>query len=132
MARRRPGLGGRDSRPKTFLDGGSQEKTDNRSVSQRNEMRMAKKIGADLVPGSGSTPFWKGDYTDDDFMYQEKTCRGARIVIEEADIIKAYREAAMQGKRVAFTLTIRGLPDHVPCDYVMVPADTWAEGRETS
>lgn len=123
MPKPKPGLGGKRVRP--YLAGGSTEKTDNRSVSDRNEKRLAKRLGATRTPNSGATAFWKGDYVTDNLMFQEKTCQGSRLVVSETDIVQAYREATMQGRLMAFTFTIRGLPSHVPKDYVMVPLDTW-------
>lgn len=124
-------LGGKKPRPNVFV---KKEKQDNKSRSVRHESRIAKSIGARVQPNSGALPFisQKGDLTDDHFVWQAKLTKNGRLSLTSDVIAEVYEQACMTGKRAGLALTLEGLPDHLPKDWIAVPLDVWQEIMEDS
>ena len=104
--------------------------TQQRKWSQQQEKRFAKAVGGKLTPNSGSRPMpsQKGDFQDDDLLWEHKGSRvESRLVLDATIIGKVYREAHMAGKRPAIGLTLGGLPSPPPQDWVAVPLAVWED-----
>lgn len=105
------------------------DKQDNKSRSVRHEKRMAGALGARTQPNSGALPgiTQKGDLVDDDFVYQLKLTKGKRFSLPPEEIHSVTRQAKLQGKLPALQITMEGLPDPLPRDWVAVPLHVWKE-----
>lgn len=96
-----------------------------RTKSIRSEKRLSLEIGFELTPGSGSTPrpSRKGDGSTDQFMIECKETIGTRISIGPNVIGKLCSEAAAVGKDPVLILSIYGMPEPLPKEWVVFPAN---------
>lgn len=91
------------------------------------ERRLAQEIGFDLTPGSGNQ-FWpggKGDGRHPVFMFEAKETKHASVTMGPDVIGKLCREASAVGKDPALILTMYGLPEPLPKDWVCVPSEVF-------
>lgn len=100
------------------------EATDRKTLSTKQEERLAVELDTNLTPGSGNQPFpsQKGDAQEDEFVMEMKRVKGASITVDAHIIGKVYREAMMLGKHPVLLLTCDGMPDPIPKDWAIVPA----------
>lgn len=103
------------------------EPTDRKSLSMKQETRLSQEIGFDLTPGSGNQPWpgMKGDGSHPQFQFELKRTKTGCIVVGEGDIAKICLEAARLGKDPAVVMTIEGMADHLPSDWVAIPAEAF-------
>lgn len=114
-------------------DGKKDEPSDNRSRSKKLEKSSAVRLGANLVAGSGSTPYAKGDFVDSNskspfgkgFCYQQKSSgnrrQGKPAVSINADLLlKTRKEAAFMDRSPVLEVIIEGEEP-----WYMVPLGTW-------
>lgn len=97
----------------------------NRDKATKVEARLSPLLAARTTPNSGATPMasQKGDLQGDDFVWESKSTVGGRIVLTAGTIEKVCREAAAVGKNPGLVMSLEGLPDHLPRDWAVVPAD---------
>ena len=95
-----------------------------RTVSSRNEQRLAGELGVGGVPGSGCMewPSLKGDLTHPDILFEAKETKHTSIRVGASVVAKICKEATAVGKIPALILSAYGLPDPLPKDWVCVPA----------
>jgi len=95
-----------------------------KGTSLKNEKRLSKRLGFDLTPGSGNTQWvtGKGDGGTDRYMVECKETNGKRLVIDEKVIVKLCKEASLARKDPLLVLSVYGLPEHLPKDWVLMPA----------
>lgn len=96
-------------------------------TSLNNEKRLSKEIGFKCTPGSGNQKWVssKGDGNSEEFKYECKETKKRNLTIKGDDIEKIVKEAAMDDKYPAMVLSIYGLKDNIPKDWVVVPAEVW-------
>lgn len=106
-----------------FLGGESGELSV-KEASMLNEERLSKSIGFRLTPGSGCVQELrkKGDGRTDDFVIECKETKAASIRITGEMLGKVYKEAKVSGKEPVMVISIYGMEDPIPKDWVMVPA----------
>jgi hypothetical protein len=106
-----------------FLSEDAEEPTV-REISSFNEKRLSERLGFDLTPGSGCVPCLrkKGDGRTEDFVIECKETKSSSIRITSEMLGKVYAEAKYSGKEPVMVISIYGVPDPVPRDWVMVPA----------
>lgn len=114
---------GGSKRPRSSL-WGKQKKSDNKSRSNRHEKRLENPLKAKAQPNSGAGRFIfsKGDLTNENFVYQAKLCAGGKISLDVRVIAEVCRQASMTGKNPAIVITLEGMPENLPADWVAVPA----------
>ncbi len=97
--------------------------------SLNNEKRISKKLGFTLTPGSGNQawPSRKGDGVTDEFVFELKETIKDRFTITPDILAKLYREAGTVGKHPALVLSMYGLEDPLPKEWVAVPMDVFEE-----
>lgn len=97
--------------------------------SLNNEKRISKKLGFKLTPGSGNQdwPTRKGDGTTAEFVYELKETIKDRLSLTSDVLAKICREAGTVGKHPALVLSMYGLEDPIPKEWVAVPIDVFEE-----
>jgi len=88
------------------------------------ERRVARKTGGRRVPGSGSSPYSKGDVRVPEFLVECKQTIHGSLSIKKAWLNKISREAVALQREPALAVEIKGGPEDPVCerDWVMVPA----------
>lgn len=96
----------------------------NRDRATRHETRMAEVLRARLTPNSGALPMpsQKGDLQGEDMLWQAKLTEGQRIVISAEVVDEVCRQAAAVGKEPGIIVTVEGMPDPLPKDWILIPA----------
>jgi len=119
-------LGGDRPKPSRF---DPQPKPCNKTRSVQHEKTRAVKMGFDTTPNSGASPFLsqKGDGQDESFVWQLKLTERGRMVLELKDIQEVVRQAALLNKHPAILMTLEGLPQNLPDEWVAVPSDLFKE-----
>jgi Holliday junction resolvase len=95
--------------------------------SLKNERRLSKKLDFKLTPGSGNR-VWPGDKGDGQtkrFMFECKETKFPRISVGENDLLKLVSEANTAGKEPVLVLSIYGMSEFIPKDWVAMPADVF-------
>lgn len=100
------------------------EKSSVKKTSLKNERRLSLELGFDLTPGSGNTRWItrKGDGNTSRFMVECKETKGKRLVISEEVLTKLCREASAAGKEPLLVVSVYGLAEPLPKDWVIIPA----------
>lgn len=111
---------------------GPREEASVKEKSQLNEARLSKLLGFTLQPGSGCSPWIgrKGDGITDDFLVECKETVGTRIAVTEKILEKIFREAVEAGKSPILVLSLYGMKEHIPRDWVLVPAGLLEEDTD--
>lgn len=108
------------------------EKVSVKKQSLANERRISKKLGFKLTPGSGNQawPSRKGDGTTDEFVFELKETIRDRFTITPEVLAKLWREAGTAGKHPALVISMYGLEEPVPKEWVAVPMEVFNEMKE--
>lgn len=69
-----------------------------RYFSNKQEKHIAKKVGGKQTSNSGATPFYKGDVTTDDWLFEAKT------KTKDSDSFTIKREWFKKNKEEAFAM----------------------------
>jgi hypothetical protein len=95
-----------------------------KETSMLNEKRLSEKLGFRLTPGSGCAGWLrkKGDGRTDDYVVECKETKARSIRITEEMLKKVYAEAKLSGKEPVMVISIYGMDEPTPADWVMVPA----------
>jgi hypothetical protein len=95
--------------------------------SQRTEKRVAKLLGWRTTPGSGNQalPSKKGDISHPRFLAECKETKKSSIRVGADVVDKIFREASAVGKDAVLILTVGGLPDNLPKDWVCLPLEVF-------
>lgn len=103
--------------------------TDRKSLSQKQETRLSQELDVDLTRGSGNQPWprMKGDAQEKRFVHEMKRIKGENIVVGPGVVGKVCREARMLGKDPVLVLTVDGMPEPLPKDWVVIPASLFRE-----
>jgi len=103
-----------------------------KATSLKNEKRLSKKLGFQLTPGSGNQDWAtkKGDGFTADFMFECKETQKDRITILPDVLAKLCREAGIIGKDPALILSMYGLQDPIPKEWVAVPLEVFKQFTE--
>lgn len=64
----------------------------------------------------------KGDAQAPEFVFEMKRIKGENIVVGPGVVGKVVREARVLGKEPVLVLTIDGMPEPLPKDWVLVTA----------
>lgn len=91
----------------------------NRKRSQRQERRLAEKVGGKVTPASGALWHQKGDVRSEHFLIEAKTTRNKQYTLKYEDLQKISHEAAISGKTPVFAITFEG----VSKDFAVIPFD---------
>jgi hypothetical protein len=104
-----------------------QEPEDVKTKSLRNEKRLSQKLGFKLTPGSGNQawPSRKGDGVTKDFVFECKETEKDRFNVTPDVLGKIYREASTTGKDPALVISMYGIPDPIPKEWVAVPLEVF-------
>lgn len=104
-------------KPKTFLPG-----DDGTPTAQ--EHRIANRTGGKRVPGSGSSPFAKGDVRLPEWLVECKKTEHGSLSVKKSWLVKISREAVAIQKEPALAIEIQGGPQDAVCerDWVLIPA----------
>jgi len=100
-----------------------------REKSDKNERRLADELGFSLTRGSGCTawPLAKGDGSHPRIMFECKETASASLSLGKRVVQKLCKEACAVGKEPALILSVYGLPDPIPKDWVVVQASFFKE-----
>jgi hypothetical protein len=103
-----------------------------KSTSLKNEKRISKRLGFKLTPGSGNQDWAskKGDGTTAEFVFELKETVKNRFTITPDVLAKLWREAKTVGKNPALVISMYGLEDPVPKEWVAVPMEVFKEFLE--
>ena len=92
------------------------------------EHRVADRTGGRRVPGSGSSPYSKGDVRLPEFLVECKKTEKASISIKHSWLEKITKEAEALGKEPALAIEIQGRDTDTRTlsvrdrDWVLIPA----------
>ena len=88
------------------------------------EHRIADETGGKRVPGSGCSPYAKGDVKLKAFLVECKKTEKASLSIKKSWLVKISREAVAIQREPALAIEIQGGPQDAVCDrdWVMIPA----------
>jgi hypothetical protein len=100
-----------------------------KSTSLKNEKRISKRLGFKLTPGSGNQGWAskKGDGTTEEFVFELKETIKDRFTITPDVLAKLWREAKTVGKHPALVISLYGLSEPVPKEWVAVPMEVFEE-----
>jgi hypothetical protein len=98
---------------------------DPRPASQKQEKRVAKRMGARQHGGSGSGQWWRNDMHTDRFWVECKRTDNERYIRIDLKEVKALvKRAAEKGKTAVLALEIHG------CEYVLLQDSDFQELAE--
>lgn len=100
-----------------------------KSTSLKNEKRLSKRLGFKLTPGSGNQAWAskKGDGFTKEFLFECKETQKDRFTILPDVLAKLHREAGTVGKHSALIISMYGLTDPVPKEWVAIPMEVFEE-----
>lgn len=103
-----------------------------KKISMKNEARLGKELGFRPTPGSGNTPWAskKGDGEHEIFMFEIKETKTSSLSINKQAVEKLCREAAVAGKKPAIILSVHGIAEHLPSEWVCFPLEVAQEMLE--
>ncbi len=117
----------RRPKPKAFAD---EAPAVPRLQGDAQEKRLARKVGFQRTPNSGSRPMLhqKGDGTDETRVFEAKTTKKGSYRLTRADLAKLRQYALLQGKDPVFIVTWEDeLLPGLARDYAVIPLDEYLE-----
>lgn len=101
-------------------------KGDEHGSSDKQERRLAEKVGGSVTPASGATKFAKGDVTTEDWLFEAKMTGHESLSIKGSWLVKISKEAALTSKQPALAIEIGGVQDPM-CerDWVCIPLSSF-------
>ena len=67
----------------------------------------------------------KGDGSHPHFQFELKRTKNDSISVGVSDVAKICLEASKLGKDPAIAMTMDAMPEHIPADWVAVPAEAF-------
>lgn len=100
-----------------------------KTKSLRNEKRLSKKLGFKLTPGSGNQawPSRKGDGNTSKIMFECKETERDRFTITPDILSKLCKEAGTIGSSPALVISMYGLQEPIPKEWVAIPIEVFNE-----
>lgn len=105
--------------PRTLDDGYRHGKL----MHQKQEARVAVKLGGEVQRGSGNQPHKRGDVKARELLVECKTTEARSIRVEAKWLEKITREALEAGKEPALNIEIQKVKPGTPRDWTMVPTE---------
>jgi hypothetical protein len=107
----------KDIRPRTYF-----QNDDGTPTAQ--EERVAARTGGRRVPGSGASPYAKGDVRLSRWLVECKKTEHASLSIKKSWLVKISKQAVAIQKEPALAIEIQGGPQDAVCDrdWVLIPA----------
>ena len=94
-----------------------------------NEKRLSQKINFQLTKGSGNQPYIskKGDGKTERFVFECKETKSNILKVEGVELVKLWGNAIKAGKDPILVLSIYGICEPVPQDWVAMPVELFNE-----
>ncbi len=103
---------------------GQEPKIDRKTLSDKQEARLAEEMGFKQTKGSGNQrwPSMKGDGDWPGYKVELKRSKKDSICVDAQVIRKITREATKVGKEPMLLVTADGMPEPLDKDWAIIPA----------
>lgn len=105
-----------------------------KNTSRKREVQIAEEIGGRRQPGSGSTPFAKGDVRKKgEFRIEHKDCYGVEFKVHRRELLDKIRAECSRGEHPVVVVTFREKSTHENLEaWAIMPYETWLEKTDAA